>query len=324
MVTFDGTSTYQDVLKEFKDSGKGKTYVITGPSEGSLGAAAALALAQTSPAAIYLLGRSPQRIDPVISQITAISPSATVQFVQCDTADNVSVRAAADKLKSLLATSSDGAIHGLLNSAGIIAGKTYRVSKDGVEAQFATNHLGHFLLTNLLREEVMKGKGVVVQVSSGGFFMTDSEFEDANFKDGAEYDPWVAYARSKAANALFAMGLAKRLEGSGVLSLACTPGTVNDSGLRKNIDLDDEHMMTAFATGKKLGLDPMPYAHLATMDEGTANLIIPFLDPSFRAHPGAYIEECHVNTRDEPTLTPEKAEKLWAQSEKLLGESFSW
>lgn len=156
--------------------------VITGPSEGSMGAAAAIALAYTNPKAIYLLGRTAQRINPVISRIKEISPSTIAEFVKLDTADNVSVHNTAENLKALLAKSSEGEIHGLVNSAGIMATKEYRVSKDGVEGQFATNHLGHFLLTNLLKEELLKGKAVVLQVSSGGFFMTDSNFEDATYK----------------------------------------------------------------------------------------------------------------------------------------------
>ncbi|KAL2211049.1 short-chain dehydrogenase-like protein [Sarocladium strictum] len=322
--TYDGTTTYQDVLKHFKDNGKGKTFVITGPSVGSLGAEAALALATTSPTAIYLLGRTASRIDPILTKIMTTSPSTTVEFVQLDTADNASVRACAEKLKPLLAKSSNGEIHGLLNSAGIIATKEFKLSKDGIEGQFATNHVGHFLLTNLLKEEILKGKGVVLQVSSGGFAISDSNFEDANFNDGKDYVPWIGYARSKAANALFAMALAKRLKGTDVLSLACTPGTVNDSALRKNNDLGDDRMMEAWQICQEIGLDLTAYGHQSTMDEGTANLILPLLDPSFRAHPGAYIEECHVNTRDEPLLTDENAEKLWAQSEELLGQTFTW
>ncbi|KAK0384595.1 hypothetical protein NLU13_8681 [Sarocladium strictum] len=177
--------------------------------------------------------------------------------------------------------------------------------------------------------------------------MTDSNFEDATFnvgkprnataetdisQDGTEYDPWIAYARSKAANALFALARsASPRRGS----------SVNESNLRKNGDIGGDMFVRAFGTAKSLGkigtddlyqrlppgiltsqgLDPMPYAHLATMDEGTANLILPLLDPSFR---GAYIEECHVNTREEPVLTEEIAEKLWAQSERLLGQTFTW
>lgn len=155
--------------------------VITGPSVGSLGAEAALALAATNPTAIYLLGRTASRITPIITKMREKSPPTTVEFVQLDTADNASVRACAEKLKTLLAASSNGEIHGLLNSAGILATKEFKLSKDGVEGQFATNHLGHFLLTHLLKEEILKGKGVVLQVSSGGFAMSDSNFDDANF-----------------------------------------------------------------------------------------------------------------------------------------------
>lgn len=149
-----------------------------------MGAVAALALAQTSPAAIYLLGRSVEKVKPVVDKIKETSPSTVAEFVQCDTGDNSSVRAAATKLMSLLASTSNGEIHGLVNNAGISATKQYQVSKDGIESQFAVNHLGHFLLTNLLKDEILKGKGVVLQISSGAFYMTDSNFNDENFNVG--------------------------------------------------------------------------------------------------------------------------------------------
>ena len=156
-----------------------------------MGAVAALALAQGSPAAIYLLGRSSTKIQPVVDKIKETSPSTKATFVQCDTGDNASVRAAASKLKSLLASSSDVEIHGLVNSAGIGATREYQVSKDGVERQFAVNHIGHFLLTNLIKDEILKGKGVVLQVSSGGFAMTDSNFDDENFNVSDDSWDWL-------------------------------------------------------------------------------------------------------------------------------------
>ena len=93
-----------------------------------------------------------------------------------DLADNQSVRSAAQEIKSIT-----GQIHGLINSAGIMAPATFSTSKDGLEMQFASNHLGHFLLTNLVISEIKKAKGVVVNVSSAGYQVADPEFDDVNF-----------------------------------------------------------------------------------------------------------------------------------------------
>lgn len=86
------------------------------------------------------------------------------------------MRAAADKIKSLTST-----VDILVNCAGIMGLRTYETSADGVEMHFAANHLGHFLLTNLLIDELAAAKGHVVNVTSMGYMLAEVDTEDANF-----------------------------------------------------------------------------------------------------------------------------------------------
>ena len=151
--------------------------MITGPSNKSIGASAAISLAKTGAAQIILVGRSEARIKPVIEAIAAIDSSIQTAWVHADFLDNKTVIKAAEQIKGLTSK-----IDGLVNSAGIMAPQNFSTSVDGIEAQFASNHVGHFLLTNLLLPEVKAAKGIVVNVSSRGFELGGVRFDDINFK----------------------------------------------------------------------------------------------------------------------------------------------
>jgi NAD(P)-dependent dehydrogenase (short-subunit alcohol dehydrogenase family) len=175
-----GFSTNGDeVIKAFGDRVKGKTskcyrvsrvpkltsiVVITGPSIGGIGAETALSLARGSPALIILAGRSASKAVPLISQIEEVNPAGSVKFVVTDLDAQVSVRKAAAEINASVEK-----IDYLINNAGIMA-CPYRKTEDGTESQFATNHVGHFLLTNLLMGKILKaGRGArIVNVGSVG------------------------------------------------------------------------------------------------------------------------------------------------------------
>lgn len=171
--------------------------VITGPSAGSLGASVALSLAQGSPRQIILLGRNPAVITPLISEIKAVCPSTDVVFIQLDLGDLQSVRDAVPQIKAALSSLSSDSSHAsvgidcLINCAGVLAPKNYSLSKDGIELQFAVNHLGHFLLTNLLIDDVKRVGGIVINVSSGGHFLFDSDYDNYNMDVSLKIPPFA-------------------------------------------------------------------------------------------------------------------------------------
>jgi NAD(P)-dependent dehydrogenase (short-subunit alcohol dehydrogenase family) len=157
--------------------------VITGPSEASLGAEAAVTIAAAKPKHIVLAGRTRSKIDPVIESIKAVDSSIEVSFVTLDLLDNASVRKAAANIKTIIPH-----INILINSAGVMARKDYETSVDGVEKQFAANHLGHFLLTNLLLDKIVAVKGTIVNVTSMAYFIAEANTEDPNF-EVSEFHP---------------------------------------------------------------------------------------------------------------------------------------
>ena len=100
----------------------------------------------------------------------------------------------------------------LINNAGIMT-PPYTKTEDGFEIQFGVNHLAHFLLTNLLLDEIKAAApSRIINVSSIGHKFGSIQFDDINFEKS--YDPWKAYGQSKLANILFSLELTERLKGN--------------------------------------------------------------------------------------------------------------
>lgn len=153
-----------EVVNAFLGSVEGRTFVITGTSDPSLGSQTALDLASGSPAALILLARSKKKVDPVIEKVKQINPQIKVQFVEIELDNLESVRKAAQEVNSLL-----DEIDVLINNAGVMA-VPWKLNNAGIESTFATNHLGHFELTSLLMPKI-KAAGPdarIVNLSSYG------------------------------------------------------------------------------------------------------------------------------------------------------------
>lgn len=117
----------------------------------------------------------------MITEIETISPSTKVTFIELDLSSLSSVRKAATEINVKI-----DKLDILVNNAGVMGIKDYEKSVDGIEMQFAANHVGHFLLTNLLMDKILKAGGEegarIVNVSSGGYICSRVRFEDWNFK----------------------------------------------------------------------------------------------------------------------------------------------
>ncbi|KAK8044744.1 hypothetical protein PG993_004768 [Apiospora rasikravindrae] len=312
MGTFNEKTTAQNVIDALGSEAAGKTFVVTGPSQGGIGASAAIHLAKAKPASIVLAGRSLDKIQPVIDGIKGIDPSISVHFVSLDLLDRASVRQAGAEIKRL----TDG-ISALINNAGIMAVEHFTKSKDGVEGQFETNHVGHFLLTSILMPELRKEKGVVINVSSLGYMYGGNwDLEDTNFEGGKTYDCWEAYGRSKLANVLFGIELGKRMSKFGGAAFSVHPG----SKLLANSDVNEKRLNAAFEDATKKNGGVAPVQRVATIEQGAANLILPALDPELRKSSGAFITECGISSVPDWAGGADRPEKLWRLSEKLIGQ----
>lgn len=209
---------------------EGKIILTTGVTQGGLGATFVEAIAQYKPALLILAGRSAQKVEATVQKIKLNPKSADVatRFLELDLSSQKSVRAAAD---TVLNWADVEKIDVLVNSAGIMAGP-YKTTQEGIENQFGSNHIGHFLFTNLLLPKILASTNPrVVSVASDGHRFGGVRFEDVNFGEGERYEQWEAYGQSKTANILFARSLAEKLGAKGVKAYSLHPGVAFNTSL---------------------------------------------------------------------------------------------
>jgi NAD(P)-dependent dehydrogenase (short-subunit alcohol dehydrogenase family) len=197
---------------------RGKTVLVTGASSG-IGLEASVALARRG-ARVVMVGRDPTRTAVSAADVAARAASNEVSSLVCDFSSQAAIRALAQAVRARL-----DRLDVLVNNAGGVH-KSRRLTVDGIEATFAVNHLGYFLLTNLLLDLVVKSAPArIVTVASGAHRRGTLDFDDLGLERG--YSIMRAYARSKLANVLFAAELARRLAGTGVTSNSLHPGSVD-------------------------------------------------------------------------------------------------
>jgi retinol dehydrogenase 12 len=190
--------------------------VITGTTHG-IGRVTSRELARAG-CTVVMLCRDLPAADAVREEIIRQVPRATVQVVHCDLASLASVRAGAGTVRRDFPR-----IDLLINNAGMVSTR-HRMSVDGFELTFATNHLGPFLLTALLRDALGKSARIV-NVASRAHLRGRIDLENVTGAR-APYNAMAAYSRSKLANVLFTFALARRLNGTGICVNCFHPGVV--------------------------------------------------------------------------------------------------
>jgi len=313
---FDKSSTTDQVLDGVALDGQ--VAIVTGAS-GGLGAETARALAARG-AAVTLAARDTRKAEQVASAIRAAHPRAelAVRALTLDRPD--SVRAFA---KSWLAEKR--ALHLLLNNAGVMACPLAR-TPEGWELQFATNHLGHFLLTALLAPALRAAGGArVVNTSSGGHRFSPVVFEDIHF-ERRPYDKWAAYGQAKTANVLHAVELDRRLAGAGVRAFGVHPGMIVTE-LGRHLTPEDIQQLQARASERQSAGMPS----WKTPQQGAATQCWAATAPELAGRGGLYLEDCQISGTTPPAgslgaeawaLDPAAAQRLWTVSEQMLGERF--
>ncbi|KAI9656045.1 MAG: hypothetical protein M1821_005106 [Bathelium mastoideum] len=277
---FDWASTGSEAVDIFRDRVRNRIVVITGPASGSIGGATVTSLASAFPSTIVLVSRSLSSVQPVIDAIRFRyhENAPTMHFVSCNLASQSSVRQAAANIFRLIPR-----IDLLINNAATPPGP-YQESEDGIELQFATNHVGHFLLTNLLTRRILDGpravdspKPRVVTVSSSAHAnCMQSPAENYNFSDGitngALYDPRNAYIQSKAASVLFARAYAQKLAQRDVLSFSVHPGSI-ETGLQDRVPstiMEQAEDAYISETPVSISSSPGPIATRSSVSSGPA------------------------------------------------------
>jgi NAD(P)-dependent dehydrogenase (short-subunit alcohol dehydrogenase family) len=274
----------------------GRTAIVTGAS-GGLGRETARALAAAG-ARVVLAVR-----DVAKGQATAAQLPGRTEVRALDLGDLASVRSFADGW--------DGEISLLINNAAAIYPPKLTRTRDGFEAQFGINHLGHFALTQLLRRHLT---GRVVSVSSA-FLAPRLDLDDPSY----ERRPYVAtqaYNESKLAVLLFTLELQRRLTaaGSTVIATAAHPGWSATGALSQGRGLLPTMLRLGtplFATSAEAGARPSLYAATADLPGGT------FAGPGIMGMYGAPKPSPVAKAARDPEL----GRRLWELSERLTGVS---
>lgn len=196
----------------------GKTVIVTGANTG-IGKLTAQELARRG-ARVVMACRDVARGEAALSEVRERSGSENVVLKRLDLSSCASIRQFSEEVLQ-----EEAAIHVLLCNAGVMITPTFQRTADGFEQQFGVNHLGHFLLTNLLLDRIKaSAPSRIVVVSSSANYFGSLDFDDMMFEKG--YNKYKAYARSKLANVMFGRELAKRLEGTGVSVYSLHPGSI--------------------------------------------------------------------------------------------------
>ncbi|KAI0452915.1 hypothetical protein F5B21DRAFT_317620 [Xylaria acuta] len=318
MPRFSFSTTGVEVVSAFADQVQNKTVLITGPSEGGIGAGIAISLAHANPFLIILAGRTEDKTKPVVQKIREINASVQLKFVQLDLSDQASVRRAAKLISATVEK-----IDIIINNAAIMA-CPWSKTKDGIESQFATNYLGHFLLTNLLLKKTVKMDGArIINTTSTGGAGGEVHFDDVNFKDGKTYVPVAAYAQSKVAMLLFSAALASRFDPRKVAAFSVHPGNI-----RTNLQV---HLQDPAAFKSAVEWVAAKTGHFAreefkTLQQGSSTTLVAALDETIIGSSGRYLADAQLASAQPKQLAASSglAERLWSLSESLVDQRFDW
>lgn len=291
-------------------SNQTRVAMITGGNSG-IGFATASKLAAKG-FHVILASRNQQSSALAIQRILAANPKASVESIPLDLASFTAVRQCAAIFKS-----KGFPLHLLINNAGgSVAGKQASFTVDGFERTLGTNHLGHFLLTNLLLDLLKQSAPArVITVSSqlhipgyaGG---PQVNFDYDNLKGEKYYNPQIFYRNSKLANMWFTYELQRQLTGTGVTSNAVCPGFVPEAiADRRTSPIDRLFYRQILAR--------MPFAR--SLEQASSSYLFAATDPSLEGVGGKFIVDGKERRSSDDSYDEQKAKRLWTLSWSWCG-----
>ncbi|KAL2248658.1 UNVERIFIED_CONTAM: Short-chain dehydrogenase TIC 32, chloroplastic [Sesamum indicum] len=308
---FSSASTAEEVTNGIDASGL--TAIVTGASSG-IGSETARVLALRG-AHVVMGVRNMAAGNEVKETIMKQIPAAKVDAMELDLSSLASVRKFASEF-----TSSGRPLNILINNAGVMA-TPFKLSQDNIELQFATNHLGHFLLANLLLDTMKKTarqtkrEGRIVNVSSEAHRVPYEEgirFDRLNDREG--YRRWGAYGQSKLANILHGNELARRLkdEGADITANSLHPGVISTNLFRHlgvfkgNLGVFEGFVSTF---GKLV---------LKDVQQGASTTCYVALRPELKGVSGEYFSDNNLAKASAKAADTDLAKKLWEFSLDLI------
>lgn len=312
--------------------------------------------ASQSPKTLIITGRSPEKLQQCIDALKSDFPNLNYRILQVDLSGQTSVRKAAQEVLSWTDVPTIGV---LINSAGVMGVPERTLTEDGIEMHFGTNFIGHWLLTCLIMPKLIaaaknnpRGAIRIVNVASQSPEVSSIRWSDMTFdkknKDlpaseqpdyewlkgfgytgmsEQSYIPVDAYHRSKVGNALFGIGLNKRLFNKyGIFSTCVHPGVIGTE-LGRNFK---EETLGAIKKMQSSGR-----IHFKTLGGGASTSLVAALDPRLavgvgqgrdgKENWGAYLVDCQVSgDANRLAVSSGEAERLWDYCEEVTGERMDW
>ena len=273
---------------------QGKTVLITGANQG-IGKAAAIALGKMG-ANLVLVCRNAEKARAAVADVER-EGAKSVELLIGDMSSQADIRRVATEFKA-----KHDRLDVLLNNAGALV-PSRRTTVDGIEETFGLNHLGYFLLTNLLLD-VLKASAPsrIVSVSSEAHRGAKMHWDDLQFKNG--YSVMGAYGQSKLANILFTRALARRLEGTRVTANSLHPGIIG----------------SGFGTtygGAVSVLFKVAHLFMISSEAGAKTSVYLASSPEVEGVTGKYFDKCKERSPNRAAQEDDAPERLWAISEEL-------
>ncbi|KAK5087202.1 hypothetical protein LTR05_004373 [Lithohypha guttulata] len=348
---FDQTTEARTVAAAFPEHIQNRVILITGVNRKGIGYATAEAFASQQPATLILAGRSPPKVQECMDALKQNYPRVNYRSLIVDLSSQHSVRSAATEVLNWNDTPT---IDLLVNNAAAMWIPQRTLTPEGIELTLATNHVGHFLLTNLIMPKLLAaaktsppGAVRIVNVSSSATWVSPPRWSDLSWSNPAldipenerqvfqhikaagikqdgevvneamSYIPIAAYAHSKTANILFTVGLNQRLHAQhGILSVALNPGEVQTE-LARNFGEQEW-----FLEARQRFLVKTPEA-------GAATSVVAALDPGLNEASkdiatALFLSDCRPGKAPAYAVDAENAERLWKITEDWVGEEFTF
>jgi len=268
--------------------------LLTGANTG-IGRIAAVELARQG-WHVVLACRSQDRARPVVEEIRALRGAGAVTALALDLSDFASVLACAQAFLAL-----DRPLHLLVNNAGLAGAKG--LTKSGFELAFGVNHMGHFLLTQLLLERIQRSAAArIVTVASRAHYRAPGIDWEAVRRSTASRSGLPEYSVAKLCNVLFSAELARRLAGSGVTSYSLHPGVV----------------ATEIWRSLPWPFEPLIKLFMLSPEEGTRTTMHCATSPAVAGETGLYYDQCRPKWPSRLAQDPVLAGELWRRSEQWL------
>ncbi|XP_066282243.1 retinol dehydrogenase 12-like [Branchiostoma lanceolatum] len=284
---------------------EGKTVIVTGANTG-IGKETARDMAERG-VRVILACRDVTKASRAADDIRRSTGNGNVVVQELDLASLASIRAFARRI-----TDSESRLDILINNAGISLCPHW-TTKDGFEMTFGVNHLGHFLLTNLLLDLLKKSApSRVVCVSSKNHHDGSINFGDINWEGG--YNFMKAYGQSKLANVMFARELSKRMEGSGVTAYSLHPGVILTEGGR-HVKKVVGNIIVFLTPIILLGM----LLFGKNVRQGAQTSIYCAVTEGLEVHSGKYFSDCEVTEPSPLAKDDDVSKRLWDLSAEMVG-----